>query len=338
MKAISFWNKQLRAALPQEQLPEAQAYVKRLIENNVPVILGVHHMAYVMDISLETLKSMINRTDMFYYQFTIPKRSGGERQIAAPYPDLLRAQRWIVDNILSSIPVHEPATAYVRGKSTKDNVLPHIGKKCLLRLDIKDFFPSITINRVISIFRRLGYGKKISYYLASLCCLRDSIPQGAATSPMISNIIAKRLDRRLLGFCRVNHLSYTRYADDFTLSGDEINPRTITKIKSIILSEGFSLNDEKTSLVSGVGRRIVTGISISSGAPKYPKAQKREVRKDVHFVLKNGLIGQLNYMQSSDWLLVERLIGKLLYWKMIEPENPFVNKYLPKMRELSRSF
>lgn len=338
MKVSSSWNKQLRAALPQEQLPEAQAYVKRLIENNVPVILGLHHMAYVMDISTETLKSMINRADLFYYQFTIPKRSGGERRIAAPYPDLLRAQRWIVDNILSSIAVHEPATAYVKGKSTMDNVLPHVRKKFLLRLDIKDFFPSINKNRVISIFRKLGYGKKISYYLASLCCLHDSIPQGAATSPMISNIIAKRLDRRLVGFCRLNQLSYTRYADDFTFSGEEINPRIITKIKNIILSEGFLLNDEKTSLVCGGGRRIVTGISISSGVPKYPKVQKREVRKDVHYVLKNGLLGQLNYLQSSDWLLVERLIGKLLYWRMIEPENPFVNKYLPIMREFSRSF
>lgn len=209
-------------------------YVERLIKSDTIVILDFEHLAKLIGIGYGIFTSIINSPSSFYYNFEIPKRNGGTRKISAPYPLLLSAQRWIYENILIKQLLHENCKGFIKDISIVDNARPHLNKKFLLKMDIKDFFPSIKINRVMSVFRVLGYTKKISYYLASICCSEGVLPQGAATSPYLSNIIAKRLDYRLNGLAKRFNLTYTRYADDLTFSGDNISIKIKEYIESIV--------------------------------------------------------------------------------------------------------
>jgi RNA-directed DNA polymerase len=117
-----------------------------------------------------------------------------------------------------------------------------------LKLDLKDFFPSINLNRIIFVFKSLGYPNKIAFYLASICSYNESLPQGAPTSPILSNIIAKQLDKRLISLAKKYSLKFTRYADDLTFSGKKIPAKFIEYIKNIIEDEGFVVNESKTRL------------------------------------------------------------------------------------------
>lgn len=310
-------------------------YVERLIKSDTIVILDFEHLAKLIGIEYGIFTSIINSPSSFYYNFEIPKRNGGTRKISAPYPLLLSAQRWIYENILIKQLLHENCKGFVKDISIVDNARPHLNKKFLLKMDIKDFFPSIKINRVMSVFRVLGYTKKISYYLASICCSEGVLPQGAATSPYLSNIIAKRLDYRLNGLAKRFNLTYTRYADDLTFSGDNISIKIKEYIESIVKDEGFEVNENKTKLIGEKGQKIVTGISISSGKITIPRITKREVRKNIHFILKNGLFEHLKNIDSNDPIYVERLLGFLFFWLSVEPDNDFIKGSIGKLKQYS---
>lgn len=279
---------------------------------------------------------IVMNSDCFYYNFQIPKRKGGFREISAPYPLLLNAQKWIYHNILIKQPLHDSSKGFVRNVSITDNAKVHLNQKYLLKMDLQNFFPSIKINRVISIFRNLGYTKKISYYLAAICCLNGTLPQGAATSPSISNIIAKRLDFRLSGFAIKFNLRYTRYVDDITFSGNMIPIKLISYIRNIIEEEGFKINEKKTRRIGEKGQKIVTGISISSGKLTIPKSIKRQIRKNIHFIIKNGLFEHQKYINSYDPIYIERLLGYLFFWRSVEPENNYVKSSIDKLKIYSK--
>lgn len=329
----SFITLNVRGKMTQNAI---SAYVEKLILNNTVVILDFKHLAQLLGIEDHVLSAIVNDSKAFYYNFEIPKRNGGKREISAPYPVLLGAQNWIYENILIKQPLHESSKGFVKATSIVDNARPHLNQKHLLKMDIKDFFPSIKINRVISVFRILGYTKKISYYLASICCLDGALPQGAATSPCLSNIIAKRLDYRLSGLAKKFNLIYTRYADDFTFSGNKISLGIIEYINSIVSDEGFKINETKTRLIGGKAQKIVTGISISSGKLTIPKKTKRDVRKNIHYILKNGLFEHQKNIKSHDPIYVERLLGFLYFWISVEPENIYIKSSIEKLKIYSK--
>ena len=328
----SYINENVRGKITQKAI---LAYIEKLVLSDTIVILDFNHLAKLIGIEQKILASIINDTNSFYYNFEIPKRNGGFREISAPYPVLLSAQRWIYENILIKQPLHENCKGFVKATSIVDNARPHLSKKHLLKMDIKDFFPSIKINRVMSVFRVLGYTKKISYYLAAICCLDGVLPQGATTSPYLSNIIAKRLDYRLNGLAKKFNLIYTRYADDFTFSGEIISLGILNYIESIVSDEGFEINKSKSKLIGEKGQKIVTGISISSGKLTIPKKAKREVRKNIHYILKNGLFEHLRNIHSNDPIYVERLLGFLFFWLSVEPENAFIRNSIEKLKGYS---
>lgn len=328
----SYIREHIRGKITQKAI---LAYIEKLVLADTIVILDFNHLAKLLGIEHKILASIVNNPNSFYYNFEIPKRNGGLREISAPYPVLLSAQRWIYENILKKQPLHESCKGFVKDNSIVDNARPHLNKNYLLKMDIKDFFPSIKISRIMSIFRVLGYTKRISYYLASICCLDGQLPQGAATSPYLSNIIAKRLDYRLNGLAKKFNLTYTRYADDLTFSGEALPIRIKNYIEAIVADEGFEINKTKTRLIGEKGQKIVTGISISSGKLTIPKKTKREVRKNIHYVLKNGLLEHLSYIDSTDPIYVERLLGFLVFWLSVEPENTYIKKSIEKLKAYS---
>lgn len=327
-------NERISAKKKQEAL---ERYSQQLESKGFPVIYGSAHLSQILNLDPWRLAGMINRTNYYYYSYEIPKRSGGMRKISAPNPALSSVQQWILDNILCKIEVREVAVGYRKGKSIVDNAIPHIGKEKVLKMDLKDFFPSITLNRVWYVFRNCGYTKKISYYLAALCCLDGYLPQGACTSPAISNIIAKPMDARLMGMCAKFNICYTRYADDLTFSGERLPVRWIDYVSDIVHNERFKVNDEKTKLLRRGAQKIITGISISQDELKIPRKYKRSTRQEVYYVLKYGIINHQEHIgKRFDVIEVERLIGKLCYWKSVEPENSFIKEYLPQLKAYSK--
>jgi len=319
------WNKFIVANYKEKDAQKAlMVYISNLYEKKTIVILTFEHICRLIGVDVHILSKIIHNQTYFYHTFTIPKRNGKLREICAPSAVLLNCQKWIYQNLLKAIPVHKNCYGFREGFSIRNNAIEHLDTKFLLKLDLKDFFPSISIKRVIAIFINLGYSPQVSYCLAAICTLENKLPQGAPTSPQISNIIAKRLDYRLDGFAKKFNLNYSRYADDLTFSGEKLPITLVDYIEKIIVDEGFVLNKSKTKLLSPTKRKIVTGVSISSNKPTIPKAKKRFIRQEIHYILNYGVENHLVKRNINDPIYIERLLGYLFFWKSIEPENQFI--------------
>ena len=320
-------------ALSQKRKGVVKNYIHKILERGGLVIIDIRHMAALIGINDDLLDRMIVHPDRYYRTFKIPKRQGGEREISAPYPALMKVQRWIYDNILlPTTLLPDSVTGFIPGKSILHNAMPHIGSQYVLKMDIKDFFPSISIDRVIMVFRGLGYHHRLSYALAALCCCNGSLPQGAPTSPILSSIIAKRLDKRIMGFVEKKGLHYTRYADDITVSGDEIKLSHIRFIERLIIDEGFTPNPTKTQLLGPGVKKVITGVSISSGKATIPKNMKRKIRQESYYIERYGLKGHLKHEGIKDPVFPIRLQGKIAYWKSVEPKNEQLQEMFSSLR------
>ena len=300
-------------------------YVERLSASSFPVIFCLDHLSSLVGIELKYLSGMVMQTESFYREFSIPKRSGGRRLISAPYPSLLHCQQWISKNIASKIPVHESVHGFIPHHSVVTNAAPHLGCEWLLKIDIKDFYPSIDIQRIVWIFKKCGYARDVSFFLTRLCTLNEKLPQGSAASPTLSNIAFARTDKRLACLAEYWKVQYTRYADDLTFSGHYIPSKFINIVYEILQSEGFTPNREKTRLIGPKGRKIVTGVSVSGNRLKLPKATKRQVRKEAYYLWRFGFEHHTKQIGSYDPIYAERLLGKLAFWRHIEPDNQYVN-------------
>jgi retron-type reverse transcriptase len=246
-----------------------------------------------------------------YVRFVVPKKSGGERTLSAPHRQLALAQKWILENILQKLPAHEAANGFVKGRSIVTNARPHVGSAVVVNCDLTDFFPSITVHRVIGLFRQMGYAPAVSTILALLVteCPRRKViyngttwhvatgprglPQGACTSPAISNQIARRMDARLSGIAKKLGWTYTRYADDLTFSSHsrERIGYLLARIRHITADEGFAINEKKTRVLKQAARQTVTGVTVNV-EPSVPRRTRRRLRAILHNAQKTGLAAQ----------------------------------------------
>jgi retron-type reverse transcriptase len=203
-------------------------------------------------------------------------------------------------------------------------------------MDLKDFFPSIKTPRVRELFNRVGYSKEVAFYLSRLCCLNDSIPQGAASSPIISNIILKTLDNRLSKLSFQSNLTYSRYADDMVFSGKHIPIGLEEIVNNKIETLGFDINKSKTKRYNKKCRKMVTGIVVGETEIRLPKYKRREIRQEVYFMKKFQISDQVK--MHNDLFYVDRVLGRLSYWKQIEPENIFVRNSIKEIKEMYSKF
>jgi len=274
-----------------------------------------------------------------YIRFSVPKKSGGLRELAKPHQELDRCQRWILENILKKIPVHPAAHGFVAGRSTLTGATPHVNQDVVINCDLEEFFPSITVYRVIGFFKGLGYSPAIATILALLvteCPRRTvmlagtryhvatgsrSLPQGACTSPAISNLISWKLDKRLAGLAAKFSGNYTRYADDITISGSgEMTEKVgwlLAKIRHIAQEEGFRSNEKKTRVQRRNTAQSVTGIVVND-RPGVPRKLMRRLRAILHRAQFEGLENQNreNHPNFTAW--VE---GMVAYVEMVNPKQ-----------------
>ncbi|MFM2318792.1 MAG: hypothetical protein RLZZ215_1413 [Pseudomonadota bacterium] len=292
----------------QWDLPNAH---KRLLENQLPVITKVAQLCEALNLSVSELRWLCYQREVasktHYTRFEIPKRSGGMRAIWAPLPQLKQAQYWILHEILERLVVHGSAHGFISGRSIATNAAEHTNSQVLVKVDIKNFFPSISWRRVKGVFRKAGYPEQIATLLALLCtespremvehdgkpvyvALADRcLPQGAPTSPALTNALCLGLDRRLTGFAQKAGWRYTRYADDLSFSlplthqeKPEIS-RLLGTLKRILGDEGFELNVQKTRVIRTGDVQEVTGLVVNGDqAPRVSRQLKRQMRAAVH--------------------------------------------------------
>lgn len=271
-------------------------------------LFGLPRLESIADIASHTRlsKELIFRLSKFpernYRIFTIPKKTGGARTIAQPSRRLKIVQAWILRHILDKLQATPMCKGFERGARLKDNASPHIGAKAILSLDIEEFFPSITANRVVAVFRLAGYNESMSWMLTSLCTVQNRLPQGSPCSPKLANLVCYRLDRRLGGYAGRRGLIYTRYADDMTFSSYSATrlAKARSTISGIISAEGFRPNDSKTRLVGPSKRHRVTGLVVSHDAVGIGRYRLRELRAKILCLVNNDPTVSVSHVQG--WL------------------------------------
>lgn len=324
-----------------EYLKACLEYAGKLHQRNLPVIFDFVHLAMYLGCYSETLSGIVANVEGHYKEYKIRKKSGGERQIEAPDVILKEMQRWIYINILcknESIKncVHGFMPSFknknkVRGILT--NAAPHAGHDWLINIDLKNFFPTIKLDWVNECFASLGYEEEVVKTLTALCTYKSRLPQGAPTSPMLSNIIATRMDEMMLAFCEKRGIVYTRYADDLSFSANyDVEPPSVEEIYKIVYQNGFVVNRRKTKVRFKGCRQKVTGLTVTNGV-HVSKSYKKEIWRELHFCKTFGVYEHYQHMNTQKGLYKDWLRGKIMFVRQIDPTCG--NRMLEKFNELN---
>jgi RNA-directed DNA polymerase len=323
-------------------LNNTNSNLERLQAARLPILHNGEDVANAMSISLSQLRflafSRRVSTVSHYVRFQIPKKTGGVRAISAPLPRLKQAQQWILDNILEQIVLHPSAHGFRRGRSIVTNAQPHVGALVVINLDLENFFPSISYRRVKGIFWSLGYSEAVATILGLICTEADvtqieldgrnyylaqtdrHLPQGAPSSPALTNLLCRRLDRRLQGLAQSRGFIYTRYADDLTFS--TTNPEKMRDIGnilqgvgSIVVHEGLTVHPDKTRVLRSSQQQEVTGVVVNQKL-NVDRATLKKFRATLYQIEKDGLAGK-KWGKGDDVLM--SIEGFANYIAMVNP-------------------
>ncbi len=261
----------------------------------------------------QVLDNYITYSDSYYNTFYISKRKKTKkRQIDCPSNELKSIQRWILSNYLNNIPISNRANGFVKGRGIKRNAQFHLKKTFILTIDIKDFFPSITQKQVYEAISKHFYDNDLSMKLSKLCTFKRRLPQGAPTSPILSNIVFKEIDEEITSICNTKLVVYSRYADDLVFSCETKN--TLSEIypivNNILIKHSFNINRAKTKYLSGKGRMAITGININEGRLTVKKEIKRNLRSNLYNIL----------IKKDKSININSVLGYLSFIKDIEPD------------------
>ena len=309
--------------------------------NSTPFIYDARQLASFLITDYSKLFRIVRHADDMYFINSIPKADGTERELQVPYNSLKMLQTYILKYILKEIPVSEYATAYKPHAKLVENALPHVNKKYLLKMDITDFFGSISFTKVYSaVFNTTRYPRQVGAMLTTLCCYREFLPQGAPTSPAISNIVMKRFDDYIGEWCKNRGIAYTRYCDDMTFSSDKPLYSVYKKVSKMLEDMGFEVNEKKTHFISDASRQTVTGLTVNDKVA-VPKQAKRKLRQEIYYAMKFGLRDALMHSGDESFFTdgkpdtdryQNHLIGRISYVLQVEPDNERFRKALNQIK------
>lgn len=313
----------------QEFIDACLAYGKNLAEKELPVIFSLEHLAMQMGVQSNYLRNLIGdgKRELIYeyehkYQrynyFKLKKRDGKFREIMSPSKDLKYIQKWILVNILSKYPLAESCKGFRKNISICNNAKVHENSEVILKVDLLKFYDTITEKRVYGVFKSLGYVNNLAYSFAKIATAkhRESywndfdenskeilkelvenkpsiLPQGAPTSPMLSNILATKMDYRFEALAKKLKFSYSRYADDLTFSINKDGKLPSLKlIEKIINDEGFFVNNKKTQYMKKGCKQYVTGLTTTNGV-NVSKKYRKEISEHIYYCRKYGVNSHL---------------------------------------------
>ncbi len=337
----------------------------RLLSLGVPVLFSAAHLAKMTDAPFPFINEIISRKKDPYRIFTIKKRSGGKRTICVPHPPLLNTQRWIHRNILLSCAhlVHASSTAYGSNCSPLANAARHCEAKWLVKVDIQNFFESISEEKIYRVFKKIGYRPLLAFELARLTTRlkRENnerskskkhysfyqnehlghLPQGAPTSPILANMVCHSMDNDISHLARQLQCAVSRYSDDIVYSGYGIDRQIavtlIKKTTNILSKHGFSINKAKTQISPPGARKIVTGLLVDGPTPKLNRAYRDNIRCHFYYLKKYGIAEHCK-KRGFDSLLgfKNHLNGLLIYAIHIDPA--FGEKYQKEFDQIAWPF
>lgn len=318
-------------------------------------------VADLLEVDFSTIVYLLYRRDKPtpYKRIELKKRSGGVREIYAPISTLKILQRKLA-YILSLI--YRPRLSvygFCKNRNISDNAQQHVRKKLVLNIDLNNFFPSIHIGRVIGLFKAkpFNFSREVAVLLAQICCYEGKLPQGAPTSPIISNMICAGLDKDLQSLAKKHFCSYSRYADDITFSttSEHFKPDIVSfdvsttvcgeKLSSIIESHSFIINQAKVKLINSKKSQRVTGLTVNQFA-NISRKFIREIRTMLYAWKKFKESGASEYYQNNIKILNQAphkrapafhkvVKGKIDFVKLIKGEkNPIYRKLLNKYNKL----
>ncbi|MFT5468335.1 MAG: RNA-directed DNA polymerase [Verrucomicrobiales bacterium] len=322
----------------------------------LPAMNSAADLARAMGVSIGELRFLAFNRDVskttHYRQFLMPKKSGGDRLISAPMPRLKAAQHWILEQLLVQVPVHDAAHGFVRDRSILTNAQEHCGRDLVINLDLRDFFPTVSYPRVKGLFRKLGYSEQLATVLGLLCTEPEvdelemdgetfylstsdrHLPQGAPTSPAITNLLCFRLDKRMTGVAASLGFHYTRYADDMSFSS--LDPSALASIKkllwrvrSVVEDEGFVLHPDKTRIMRRGSRQEVTGLTVNE-KPAIPRRDFRRFRALLQQVEKDGPGGK--HWRGGKSHLLASIRGYANFIRMVDAERG--SNYVERAQQL----
>jgi hypothetical protein len=326
-----------------EGLSRNECNAERLQSYGLPILGNAEQIAAAMEITVGELRFLAfarkTATITHYIRFKIPKKTGGERLISAPMPRLKNAQNWTLVNILEKLELHDAAHGFRRDRSIVSNAQPHVGRDVIINFDLKDFFPSISYRRVKGLFQSFGYSEAAATIFGLLCTepeveeveldgkiyyvalTQRYLPQGSPASPAITNLLCRRLDRRLTQMAAQLGFTYTRYADDLTFSavGDSLKHicNLLKRTESIVVHEGFTINAEKTRILRKSRQQEVTGVVVNHHSNISNKTLKR-FRATLFQIERDGLEGK-RWGNSTDTL--SAIQGFANFVAMVNPEK-----------------
>jgi retron-type reverse transcriptase len=331
----------------------------KLERQGLPKLETPEVLAQALGLSVGQLRGLcyarVVYTRTNYVRFALPKKTGGLRLISAPMPRLKAAQHWVLENILEKLPVHEAAHGFRAGRSIVSNAQPHVGSAVVVNLDLKEFFPTVMYPRVKGFFVKLGYSEATATALALLCTEPDvdeveldgqryfvaqgarRLPQGAPTSPALTNLLCRRLDRRLQGAARKLGFTYTRYADDLTFSAPKANGgadvgKMLRLVRFVVRKEGFTPHPEKTRVLRRGRQQEVTGVVVND-KPGVDRETLRRFRALLHQLEKSGPEGK-KWNGSTD--VIASAVGFANYVAMVDPAKGKV--FQEKARALEQKY
>ncbi len=310
----------------------------------LPIASTIKELAGLLDTTINELRFLAFNREVskttHYKRFYLNKKSGGQRMISAPMPRLKAMQYKVLEEILFKVAIHEAVHGFAPGRSIITNAQPHIGRDVVINLDMKDFFPSVSYKRVKGLFRTLGYPEKVATVLGLMCTEPETeeveldgeryfvhtserrLPQGAPTSPALTNILCFKLDKRLTGMANSLGFTYTRYADDitFSASGDDLNniKKLLWRTKSIVSDEGFTIHPDKTRIMRKTTRQEVTGLVVNEGL-SVPRDELKKFRALLFQIEKDGPAGKT--FRGSETELLSAIRGYSHFIKMVHPEK-----------------
>ena len=295
-------------------------YASVLFSHDVPVIYNTTHLSTLVGYNKKYLKKASLYPKYFYRDFEITKKNGTKRPISEPLPSLKEIQIWILRNILYKIPVSPFAKAYKPNSGLIENLKFHKNQPKVFTLDLENFFPSISIKSIEKVFLELGYSRMITKLLAKLCARDKTLPQGAPTSPALSNLIFKDADALISSFCVDRKIRYTRYADDLSFSGDFDEKELLEKVTEVVENLNLHINVAKTKLMTPNMRQTVTGIVVNE-KPQVAFHKRNDLRQAMHYIKKFGIDEHREYKEIDQRNYLEHLLGKVNFVLQINPRD-----------------
>ena len=276
-----------------------------------------------LGIDAKTLYAVSNNISKHYHKAKLPKKDGGYRNLSVPDEVLKSIQRRIADVLLIHMPVSRYAKAYRFGSSTLRNAKQHVGKQVVLKLDILHFFDSIRYSTAKDkVFPEEIYAEPLRILLTMLCYRKDALPQGAPSSPAITNIILYEFDEQIGQWCRERGIAYTRYCDDMTFSG-EFDPAEVIRFVRLELKKmGFLLNEQKTRIQRPGQQQTVTGIVVNEKM-SIPADYRRKLRQELYYCRKFGIQEHLQKigLEIPADIYRMQLLGKVNYVLRVHPDD-----------------